>query len=549
VTVRISPHKASKILQYFFRGVPQPQVAKECGVNQATVSRHASLFKADTDQIGIMAAARRYGIMHEVDLLRSLATELSKNRLTVEEARGGVSILKSFDSLGVSPKEHNTLVKVIAKLKTPDFVPAAMKLVRLENNTGRTYPEVVSHFEQLSSESIQLQQSNAVLKQENEVLRQSIEQLDTAKKGKEEELKELEQRAEQRRAAIEAEMAKRMNDANLTLDRIQRFEPMAKTLEKLGVSDDELEDYLKEHQKIEELGIGFENFKAAVEPVEAGIETIDADRFAKQLAEYGSLDKAIEVMGTEATSLRSELENSKGRKAKLEAEVERLSGKKTTLQEETGELKTLKQTLAQTIDVMESQRKQLEKYLPRLESSVETLEARKTALEKQAKHLEEKIEEMEGKLREVSRIDKDLAEKKETLAEVEAKISAAGSMFELFQSFVGFVGANESPEMEKFLESIPFLVETARQRKYNADFLKKYVVGRLTGDTLNMLTCSDCGIEFVIAGKSREGRRGLYARYEAERKCCPICGQRSTVFVNRNLSEVLKEELKGPPQV
>jgi len=206
-------------------------------------------------------------------------------------------------------------------------------------------------------------------------------------------------------------------------------------------------------------------------------------------------------------------------------------------------------TITQTVEVMESQRKHLEKYLPRLENSVETLEARKTALEKQVKHLEEKIEQMEGKLREASRIDKDLKEKKETLAEVEAKISAAGSMFELFQGFVGFVGANESPEMEKFLESIPFLVETARQRKYDANFLKKYVVRSLTWDTLNMLTCDDCGVEFVIVRKSREGRRGLYAQYEAERKCCPLCGQRSTVFINKNLSEVLEEELKGPPQV
>ena len=121
-------------------------------------------------------------------------------------------------------------------------------------------------------------------------------------------------------------------------------------------------------------------------------------------------------------------------------------------------------------------------------------------------------------------------------------------MFELFQSFVGFVGANESPEMEKFLESIPFLVETARQRKYDANFLKKYVVRSLTWDTLNMLTCGDCGVEFVIVRKSREGRRGLYAQYEAERKCCPICGQRSRVFINKNLSEVLEEELKSPPQ-
>jgi len=549
VTIKISPHKTSKILQYFFRGVPQPEIAKKCGVNQATVSRYALTFKTDADHIGIMAAARRYGIMHEVDSLRSLATELSKNRLTVEEARGGVSILKSFDSLGVLPKEHSTLVKAISKLKAPDFVPAAMKLVKLEADTGKSYPEVVSHFEHLSSQSVQLQRSNADLEKENETLRQSIEQLDTAKKQKELGLKELEKRAEQRQSVIEREVARKMEDARLMQERIERLEPLAEALRQLGISDDTLEGYLKEHQRIEELGIGWQNFKDVVDSMSLGPGVIDGEGLAKRLAEYGSLDKAMGVMESDLASLRSEVKDSEGRRARLKAEVETLSGKKTVLRQETRELETLKHTLAQTVEVMESQRKHLEKYLPRLENSVETLEARKTALEKQVKHLEEKIEQMEGKLKEASMIDKDLEEKKETLAEVEAKISAAGSMFELFQSFVGFVGANESPEMEKFLESIPFLVETARQRKYDANFLKKYVVRSLTWDTLNMLTCGDCGVEFVIVRKSREGRRGLYAQYEAERKCCPICGQRSTVFVNRNLSEVLEEELKGPPQV
>jgi len=545
VTVKISPHKASKILQHFFSGVPQAEIAEECGVNQATVSRCASTLKADADHMGIMAAARRYRIMHEVDSLRSLATDLWKNRLTMEEAKGGVSILKHFNSIGVSPKEHRTLVKVISKLKAPDFVPAAMKLVKLEADTGRGYPEIVSHFEHLSSESIQLQQGNAVLGQENESLRQSIEQLDMVRKDKEQEVKELDQRAEQRGAAIEAEVAKRMNDANLTLHRIQRLEPMAQTLEKLGVTDDELEGYLKGHQRIQELGLGFENFRNAVEPMEASIKTIDAHRFAKQLAEYGSLDKAIEVMGIEAASLRSELENSRKRQAKLGAEVDRLSGKKTVLQEELTELKTLKRTIAQTVEVMESQRKHLENYIPKLEDSIETLETRKTALEKQCGHLEGKNEEMEEKLREAPKIDREIEDKAKLLADVEAKISAAGPMFELFQSFVGFVGANESPEMEKFLDSIPFLVETARERKYDADFLKKYVIGSLTWDSLDVLTCRECGVDFVIVRKSREGRKGFYAQYEADRKYCPICGRSSNVSRQKELSKILEEGFKN----
>ena len=549
MTIKISPHKTSKILQYFFGGISQAEIARKCGANQATVSRHASLFKADTDQIGIIAAARRYGIMHEVDSLRSLATELSKNRLTVEEVRGGVSILKSFDSLGVSPKEHSTLVKVISKLKAPDFVPAAMKLVKLEADTGKNYPEIVSHFEHLSSERVQLQQSNAALKEENETLRQSIEQLDGANKDRERELKELERRAEQRQSAIEREVAKKMEEAGLMLERIERLEPLAGALRKLGICDDALDNYLQEHQKIEELGVGWQNFKDVVHSMEVGSGVIDADGLAKQLAEYGSLDKAIGVMTPEAASLRSELKNSEESQAKLKTEVEKLSRRKTALQEETSELKSLKQTLAQTVDVMESQRKQMEKYLPRLEDSVESLEARKTTLEKQCRRSEEEIEKMERKLKESSMIDKKLEEKAKALADVEAKISAAGSMFELFQGFVGFVGANESPKLESFLGSIPFLIEQAQTRKYDADFLKKHVIRSLTWDSLDVLTCGECGVEFVIVRKSKEGRRGFYAQYEADQKYCPMCGKTYRVFVRKELSKILEEELRSSPQI
>ena len=130
--------------------------------------------------------------MHEVDSLRSLAVELWNNKLTVEEAQEGVSILKLFDSLGVQPAEHETLIKVIPKLKKPEFISAAKKLEKLETTTGKTYSELVSQFEQLSSEITQLQQTDAMSKQESEGLQQSIKELTAAKKKKEQEQSDLE---------------------------------------------------------------------------------------------------------------------------------------------------------------------------------------------------------------------------------------------------------------------------------------------------------------------------------------------------------------------
>lgn len=548
MTVKISPQKASRILEYFFGGIAQPEIARRCGVNQATVSRYASILRATADDVGITAAAKEYGVMHEVDSLRSLAVELSKGKLTTEEAKEGVSILRLFNSLDVPSSEHKRLIEVISKLKDPQFVPAAMKLVKLEADTGKNYPEIVSHFEHLSSEGVQLQQSNAALKQENESLRQDVKQLSKAKKVKEQEVRELEERAEQRRAAIETEMDKRMEDTNLTLKRIERLEPMSQTLKKLGISDDELEGYLREHQKIEELGIGFRNFKAAIEPVEPSIKTIDADRFGKRLAEYGSLDNAIEAIRNKLASSQSNLERLEGNRARLRAGVERLSKRKMALSEEVKDLRSLKQTLSQTTDAMEHQREQLEEYLPGLERNVETMEIRKSALEKESYDLEEKVNEMKKRFEAASEVDRELTEKIRALQEIQGKIASAGSRFELFESLLGFIAANESPQLEGFLESIPFLIEKARGEKYDASFLKRYILRTLTWDSLEVLDCGQCGTEFVVLGRAKTRDSEFYKRYEGERRCCPICGERSRVFVNKDISEVLEQELKSPPQ-
>ena len=118
MTVELSPQKVSKILYYFFTGVLQPAIAKKTGVNQSTVSRYASRLKALADEIGLIPAAKEFGIMHEVDSLRSLAVELSNNKLTVEEAKEGSAILKLYEPWTDLNVHHITPVMDFADLKS-----------------------------------------------------------------------------------------------------------------------------------------------------------------------------------------------------------------------------------------------------------------------------------------------------------------------------------------------------------------------------------------------------------------------------------------------
>jgi predicted transcriptional regulator len=261
VTVRISPQKASRILHFFFEGMPQPEIARKFGINQATVSRYVLRLKKEADKNGLMTAAKEYEVMHEVDSLRSLATELSKNKLTLEESKEGVDILKSFSNLGVSPAEHKSLIKVVSKIKNRDFVPAAMKLAELEASTGKSHSQIVSEFEQVSTQITKLKERCAALGEKRESLSQAVKQLTIAKENKAQELHQLEDEARQKQLSLDQELAEKMKEVGLTLKRIENLIPLTMILKKSDIPDDKLETYLKERQELEEAGITWEYFK------------------------------------------------------------------------------------------------------------------------------------------------------------------------------------------------------------------------------------------------------------------------------------------------
>jgi len=270
MTVEISPQKASRILHHFFKGMPQPAIAQKTRLNQATVSRYASKFKVLADDIGLIGAAKEFRVMNEVNGLRSLAVELSRSKLTVEESIEGLAILRLSDRLGVPPARRNELVEVISKLQDPSFLPTAMKLVKLEAETGKSYTQLASEFERLSSETSEMEQNKAASKQENENLVQRNRELSVAIKEKKEQLKDLRKKAQEEESALEARLAKKVDEAGLTTDRVEKLQPLLRTLNELGIPDDKLGEYLTKHMEIEESGIGWQNFVKIMEGAKSG---------------------------------------------------------------------------------------------------------------------------------------------------------------------------------------------------------------------------------------------------------------------------------------
>ncbi|MFC1982348.1 hypothetical protein ACFLV5_00935 [Chloroflexota bacterium] len=86
-------------------------------------------------------------MFEEVKELRSLAVELMKANLILEDAKEGVRILKRFEKLGVSPDKHALLIKVCTGVEEPEFIDAAIRLVRAEDEEGISYEKAMSRFE------------------------------------------------------------------------------------------------------------------------------------------------------------------------------------------------------------------------------------------------------------------------------------------------------------------------------------------------------------------------------------------------------------------
>jgi hypothetical protein len=106
MTVRLSDQKVTLVLHYILLGWPQQAIAKKVGTDQSTVSLWFSRFRVRVGEIGLPQAGKEFGVISEVDSLRSLAAELFKNQLSIQDARQGLEIVRAFLGLGVSPDQH-----------------------------------------------------------------------------------------------------------------------------------------------------------------------------------------------------------------------------------------------------------------------------------------------------------------------------------------------------------------------------------------------------------------------------------------------------------
>ena len=236
MTVRLSPHKVSKILRGYFSGLPQTKIAKAAGVDQSSISHYASRFKEEAADIGILAAGRGYQVLNEVESLRSLSVELYKSKLTAEDAKRGHDIIRAFQKLGVSPEKHLSLIEVCKKVEDPGFTEAALKLSQIETQTGMEYHQVISSFEKASHQLPQLEEkitgAKAELKFTNEGLVKNKQEL----AGQEEYLEKYQSEVKAKEAQLEKELLAKMKHLEVTKKEVEEVAALKAELTKKGLT-------------------------------------------------------------------------------------------------------------------------------------------------------------------------------------------------------------------------------------------------------------------------------------------------------------------------
>lgn len=134
---KLSQDIRRKVFRMWFEGYAYRDISNKSGLGLGTISRIIEEYRKKSP---------------DIDELRRLNQQLKKTDLSFYDAIRGAACLEKLNQLGVSLNEletYNAMIKKIVErqtVKSETFVDSAMRLIRLESKTGRTYIEIVKEF-------------------------------------------------------------------------------------------------------------------------------------------------------------------------------------------------------------------------------------------------------------------------------------------------------------------------------------------------------------------------------------------------------------------
>jgi hypothetical protein len=505
MTGKLSPYKLSKMMSLFFQGYTQMYIANKLKIDQSTVSLHVSKFKSLTEQEGLQATAEEYGVMDEVEALHGLAVELKKAKLTVEETKAGLKMVRLFQKFGIKEEDYGDLIQACTKMKDEGYIDDAVKLNKLENATGMTHGELLDHYASTHKELKKEQQERETTTAKLSAEKEELADIDKQKKAASQGLKTY------------------MDQLGVDMNRLKLVEGLAKALKDAGISNKELGEYIAWQQVLNKAGIGLDTFTAIVEKAKVLTSHDQGKGLLKSLSDYGGINEAIQDSQTKVALLEKQaagLEQLAQQKGKLMTEIAELEAEKVSLQSSLAEFQARKHEL----DGIKSQIDSLTTEKAELEKVMSEREAHNVALAGEIKAKQQKVSDL-------SQLEAKWDDLAARIFETEARLSHERYRLQVLDSFLAFVNSSSLVEFEKFVAAPPSLLALVKDGKTSKEALIAVLVKDIAGDSLQSWRCLSCGARFSIDKPAPFGYR------------CPRCNMPTQVVLDQDMITVLKKAL------
>jgi len=295
---RISIDEKRRILGLFYQGNSRARIADIVSHSSATVQRVIKTHERDVRENGLIYELSEERLTEPLELAR-LYGELQAAGVSIAECRDALPIVRRCAELGVEVGPANELIDAAVRLGDPEFprevfVQSLLRILRREQETGRSIEQMETTHNQLSSEVVNL-------RTEETTLRNDIRQLDGQKRQLDDRLRTSE-------------------------ERLKDFE---NRLAKIPVTETTLEAYRVDKKILASLGLDIDDLpKAKVALLQIIAMNYNAADIISKLARIQDLNSTVNALTNEVSNLQASVDTLTQQKDSLATEIQELENKR-----------------------------------------------------------------------------------------------------------------------------------------------------------------------------------------------------------------------------
>jgi chromosome segregation ATPase len=350
-----------------------------------------------------------------------------------------------------------------------------MELHKIEKSTGMSYKEILA---KASDCQMKLEQAKKHLSATHEDYSQ---------------LKQKLNKIQQQEVKAENQLKEKLDQLGLNFSRLSKIENLALALKKAGITNVQLDAYLKLQELLNNAGIPINVLVEIVYAVQGSPGADGGKSLLEKIKEHNGLEVSISSLKQEEQALTQKvagLEEKAKIKGELQTQVTNLQVQKKEREGEISVLTIQYKQLSDAVATLKTQEAQLVKQADALE----------TGIEEKRKHVQQLDLEIENKQKKV--VDfADIEAKREILLHelAEAEESIKNITFErnIVKAFMGLVQKQSMAELESLYSSMPSMIEKVKKNEYSPALIINFVL-RTLGPQTHVLKCESCGIRFTV---------------------------------------------------